>query len=147
MKEFHSILVVTQPATPCRKSVHCGYSLARRYGGELALLHLVDRDPFELGGGEIPVTIEHDYEVYLEEAREFMDRVTASEEGPALTARKLVRYGDTAEQVEHLVAEEGFDLVILPAHPESRLEHFVRGQSREQFLRDLPCSVLLVKEG
>lgn len=146
MKEFHSILVVTQPAGPCRKAVHCGYSLARRYHAGLTLLHLVDKDPFELGGGEIPATIEHDYEVYLEEARSFMDRVTAAEEGSALTDRRVVRYGDPAEQVERLVAEEGFDLVILPAHPEGRLEHFLQDRSREQLLRDLPCPVLLVKE-
>lgn len=145
MKEFVNILVVTRPGVPYRKAVHCGYSLSRRYKSTLTLLHLVDRDPFELGGGEMPDTIEHDYDVYLAEAREFMDRATAPEEGKT-PATRLVRYGDTAEQIEGLVAEEGFDLVILPAHPKSRWEHFLKDQSRAQLLRDLPCSVLLVKE-
>jgi len=145
MKEFANILVVTQPGVPARKAVHCGYSLSRRYKSALTLLHLVDQDPFELGGGKIPDTIEHDYDVYLAEAREFMDRAAAPEEGKKPAAR-LVRYGDTAEQVEKLVAEEGFDLVIVPAHPEGRWKHLLKDRSRAQLLRDLPCSVLLVKE-
>jgi len=145
LKEFGNILVVTRAGVPCRKAVHCGYSLCRRYKSALTLLHLVDRDPFELGGGKIPDTIEHDYDVYLAEAQEFMDRVAAPEEGKT-PATRLVRYGDTAEQVERLVAEEGFDLVVLPAHPEGRWEQFLRDRGRAQLLRDLPCSVLLVKE-
>jgi nucleotide-binding universal stress UspA family protein len=146
MKEFGNILVVTRAGGPCRKAVHCGYSLSRRYKAALTLLHLVDQDPFELGGGEIPDTIEHDYDVYLAEAREVMDRAAPAEETKAFSARRLVRYGDPAEQVEKLVADEGFDLLVLPAHPEGRLEHFLRDRSRAQLLRDLPCSVLLIKE-
>jgi len=146
MREFANILVVTRTGAPCRKTVHSGYSLARRYRAALTLLHLVDKDPFELGGGEIPNTIEHDYDVYLAEARDFMDRAAAPEGAQAPAARRVVRYGDAAEQVEQLVAEEGFDLVLIPAHPESRLTHFLKSRSREQLIRDLPCSVLLVKE-
>ena len=38
------------------------------------------------------------------------------------------------------------DLVILPAHEEGRLEHFLYGRGIDSLIRRMPCSILLVRE-
>jgi universal stress protein A len=38
------------------------------------------------------------------------------------------------------------DLVIMLAHEEGRLDHFLFGRSNEEIIRKIPCSFLLVKK-
>jgi len=48
--------------------------------------------------------------------------------------------------IRNVVEEEKIDLLLMPAHEESRLEHFLFGRINAAIIRRLPCSVLLVKQ-
>jgi nucleotide-binding universal stress UspA family protein len=57
-----------------------------------------------------------------------------------------MREGDPTEELFRAVKEEGIDLLIMLAHEEGHLEHFLFGRSNEEIIRKMPCSVLLVKK-
>ena len=60
--------------------------------------------------------------------------------------KELIRQGEPIGVIRKVVEEEKIDLLLMPAHEESRLEHFLFGRINDAIIRRLPCSVLLVKE-
>ena len=44
------------------------------------------------------------------------------------------------------IAEEKIDLLVMLAHQEGHVEHFLFGRSTEELVRKMPCSILLVKK-
>ena len=57
-----------------------------------------------------------------------------------------VRDGEPVEEIKQVVQSEGVDLLVMLAHEEGRLEHFLFGRTNEAILRKMPCSILLVKQ-
>ena len=55
-------------------------------------------------------------------------------------------FGEDGWKIGKVVEEEKIDLLLMPAHEENRLEHFLFGRINEAIIRRLPCSVLLVKQ-
>ena len=45
-----------------------------------------------------------------------------------------------------MVTDENIDLIIMLAHEQGRLEHFLFGRSNEEIIRKMPCSILMVKK-
>ncbi len=148
MDGFGNILVVAGPAKDSRTGLRCGISLARKFRASLSVVYLVGRNPFELSGGELPVdTIEHDYAAYQEEAKTSLAELLAEEDRQGLPIRELTRYGNPAKEIVRLVGEEKFDLIVLTAREEGRLELHVADADREHLIRKMPCSILLAKDG
>ena len=65
----------------------------------------------------------------------------------------MIREGPPTEELLKVIKEENIDLLIMHAHEEtrmerleSRLENFLFGASKEQIMRKMPCSILLVKD-
>ena len=50
------------------------------------------------------------------------------------------------KEVFRVVQEKKIDLLIMRAHMEWRLEHFLFGRSNEEIIRKMPCSIMLVKD-
>lgn len=62
-----------------------------------------------------------------------------------MSIKELIREGNPTEEIFKAVREEGIDLLIMLAHEEWHLEHFLFGRSNEEIIRKMPCSVLMVK--
>ncbi|MCL4474664.1 MAG: universal stress protein [Nitrospirae bacterium] len=60
--------------------------------------------------------------------------------------KELIGEGDPTKEVIKVVKEEAIDLLIMLAHAEGRLEHFLFGRSNEGLVRQMPCSILMVKK-
>ena len=58
----------------------------------------------------------------------------------------FVKDGMPAEEIKKVADEKKIDLIILLAHEEGRLEHFLFGRTNDAILRKLPASILLVKK-
>lgn len=147
MKGVKRILVVSRSTRYCRKAVRYGVSLARTYGAELYVIHAV-YDPFIFGGWNLPApTLDKEYKKELEESRQELNRIIREEtkEG-GITIKELIREGRPTEAVLKTVKEENIDLIVMLAHEEGRLEHFLFGRSNEEIIRKIPCSILLVKK-
>lgn len=144
MGDFRHILAVTGLSADPQRVVHYGLSLARKCRARLTVVHLEKRNPFELSGGEPVDTVEHDYMVYDAQAKAEMRDVLAEEGKKGVRVQELVRYGNAADEISGVVAEDGVDLVILPAQSEGRLEHRLLAGWRDRLTREMPCSILLL---
>ena len=146
MEDIMKILVVSRMTKYCREAVHYGVSLARKYGAELAIIHVV-HNPFGLEGWNLPtVSLQEEYQNIISEAKADLDRIIAQEKGKGLPIKELIREGEPTEEIIRAVRDEKIDLLIMLAHEESRLEHFLFGRSNEELVRRMPCSILLVKK-
>lgn len=146
MEEIKRILVISRMTKYCQEAVRQGVSLARKYDGELFLLHVV-HNPFGIEGWNLPLpSLEKDYQKLLDEAKADLDKMVAVEMAKGLKVTELVREGDPTKEVLNAVKEFNIDLMILLSHHEGRLEHFLFGRSNEDLIRRMPCSILLVKK-
>jgi nucleotide-binding universal stress UspA family protein len=146
MSEIDRILVVSRSTRYCQKAVHYGVSLARQYNAELFVLH-VEHNPFGVKGWNLPmVSLGEDYKRLLQETKKDLDKVIAREKTAGLPIRELVVAGEPTEEVIKVVEEEHIDLLVLLAHEEWHLEHFLFGRTNRELVRKMPCSILLVKK-
>ena len=146
MKTFKNILVVSRSTKHCREAVETGISLAHQYGSHLYLLHVI-HDPFNLEGWNLPVPSFHgEYEKMVADARKGLDRMVKIEKDKGLPVTVFVKDGLPAEEIKKVVDEKKIDLIIMLAHEEGRLEHFLFGRTNDAILRKLPASIFLVKK-
>ena len=146
MEDIKRILVVSRDTQYDRRAVQYGVSLSRKYGAELYVIHVV-HDPFIFGGWNLPIpSLQEEYKKLLKEAREELHTMITSEKKKGMSIKELIREGDPTEELFKAVKEEGIDLLIMLAHEEGHLEHFLFGRSNEEIVRKMPCSVFLVKK-
>ena len=144
-EDFKRILVVSRITNYCRRAVHHGISLARKYNAELTVLHII-HNPFGYEGFNVPMfSLEKDYEELIKNVKVELDRIIKEEKGKGLPVRELIREGDPAKEILKVVKEENIDLLVASHHEETRLEHFLFCQSNEELIRKMPCSIVLVK--
>jgi len=145
MEDVKRILVVSRSTKNCRKAVHYGVSLARKYGAELYVVHVI-HDPFSLEGWNLPIpSLHEEYERLKEGAKEDMDRIIKKEKAEGLVIKESIREGKPVDEIMKVVEEENIDLLIMLAHKEGRLEHFLFGRTNEEIVRRIPCAIMLVK--
>jgi len=145
MDDIKRILVVSRSTKNCKKALHHGISLARQNKSKLYVLHVI-HDPFSLEGWNLPVpSLKQEYENLVKKTREEIDRIIKSEQADGLQITEWIREGKPVGEVIAAVKEEKIDLIIMSAHEEGRLEHYMFGRSVEELTRKMPCSILLVK--
>ena len=146
MDDVKRILVVSRMTSYCRKAVHYGISLAKKYGAELYFIHCT-HDPFAFEWPlSVPVwVLAEDYKRLLVKNREDIDTVMNVEKEKGMKIVELIKEEDPVEVISDIVKEEHIDLIIMAAHEEGRLEHFLFGHCNDEIIRKMPCSVLLVK--
>jgi len=134
MEDVKRILVVSRDTKYCRRAVHYGVSLAKKYGAELYVIHVV-HDPFSLHGWNLPIpSLEEEYVRLRQETKIELTSIINSEKQKGVNITQLDK------------EDENIDLIVMLAHEEGHLEHFLFGRSNEEIIRKMPCSVLLVKK-
>jgi nucleotide-binding universal stress UspA family protein len=146
MSEFKRILVVVRLIQSCRKAIHYGVSLARNHGAELYVIHTIHHPAGLKGWGLGTRELAMEYEKSLVESKQKLLGIIEGEKTQGLAIRELVREGEPTEEVLKTIAEEKIDLLIMLAHQEGHVEHFLFGRSTDELVRKMPCSVLLVKK-
>jgi nucleotide-binding universal stress UspA family protein len=144
MDDINRILVVSRSTKYCKKAVHYGISLARHNHAKLYVLHVL-HDPFSYDGWNLPVpSLKQEYEKLVQKAREEIDRIIKSEQNDGMEITESVRDGKPVDEIIKVVKDEKIDLVIMLAHEEGRLEHYLFGRAIEELTRKMPCSIFLV---
>ncbi len=90
--------------------------------------------------------MEEDYKKEIKKSKEDLDACIIAEKGKGLPIKEIIKEGNPTEEIFAAIKDNKIDLVIMLAHEEWRLEHFLFGRSTEEIIRKMPCSVLLVKE-
>jgi universal stress protein A len=63
-----------------------------------------------------------------------------------MSIKEMIREGNPIKEILKVIKEEDINLIIMLAHSEWRLVHFLFGRIKEEIIRKMPCSVLLIKE-
>jgi len=146
VNDVKRILVVSRSTKDCRKAVHYGISLSQKYGAELHVIHVV-HNPFSIEGWNLPVpSLAKEYKKLLLDTRKELAATINSERKKGIKVKQSVKEGDPEKEIFKMVKDKNIDLIIMLAHEEGRMEHFLFGRSNEEIIRKMPCSVLLVKK-
>ncbi len=145
MNNIKRVLVVCMLTSRCGPVVRAAVDQARSFGAELYVAHII-HNPFGIEGWNLPLpSLEQDLRRLLEKTRKDMDNLVAEEKRQGMAVKELIREGKPVDEIEKIVRDEKIDLLVLPAHEESRLEHLLFGRDNEDLIRRMPCSILLVK--
>jgi nucleotide-binding universal stress UspA family protein len=149
MENFRRILVISRMTPYCREAIHCGVSLARTFNAKLLVLHLVS-NPVEMmavnAPGLLPDEEYKNYKNSQQEAKEELAKVIKQEIHDGFPIKELTSDQDPLQEIVKVVTEEKIDLVVMLAHEEGRLEHALFGGENDTVIRNLPCSILLLKK-
>ncbi len=147
-KDIKRILVLSRSTKDCEKAVHLGISLARAYGAEISILHVM-YDPFGLGGGVLFVPLlkglEEEYQAMVDEVRRDLAAMIQKEKAEGMSIKEMIKDGKPIPEIASTIEVEKIDLLIVAAHDETRIEHMIYGRINHELIRRLPCSILLVK--
>lgn len=145
MDKVRRILAVSRSTGQCIRVVRYGISLARKYGAGLTVVRVI-HDPFNLAGWNLPIpSLAAEYEKIMKDARTELDEIVRAEKTKGLEVREFVRDGEPADEILRLIRAEKIDLMLLLAHDEGRVEHFLFGRTNEELVRRMPCSIFLLK--
>ncbi len=146
MEDFKRILVVSRSTKYCQKAVDFGISLARKYEAKLFVIHAV-HNPFNLEGWNLPVpSLEKEYEKLVQRAVDDIERMIRAERTHGLVIEEVIRKGEPVDEVLRMVKDEKIDLLIMLAHEEGRIEHYLFDRANEELVRKMPCHIMLVKK-
>jgi nucleotide-binding universal stress UspA family protein len=145
MSTFKNILVVCRSTRHCINVLRKGISLARAFDAKLYILHIL-YDPFNVDGWHLSAAaIEDEYKIIAAKTREELDRMVQTEKADGLVITEWIKNGYPADEIQKVVESEHVDLILMPAHKEGRLEHFLFGKTNDAIIRRLPATLMLVK--
>ena len=145
MENVKRILVVSRSTQGCQNAVHVGASLAQKYGAKLFVVH-VKHNPFRLAGWNVGVpSLQQEYDRLQQRFRKDIDHIVKAEEVHGLAVKSVMREGEPVDEILQMIDEENIDLLILLAHEEGYMEHFLFGRANEELIHRMPCSIMLVK--
>ncbi|WP_319573790.1 universal stress protein [uncultured Desulfobacter sp.] len=148
MKNPERILVVSMGTKQALKAVQWGISLARNYGAELFITHIV-HNPFGLKGWSLPISsakiIEDEFTKILEDAHKDLQDYIKTEDSEGLTIQESVIQGNPVKEITKLISEKNIDLMVMTAHEQGYIEHLMMGNDIRELIQKMPCSLFLVK--
>jgi len=147
--EIKRILVVNFLTVNTRDALRHGVALANKFGAELNILRIIS-NPVNMEAVNVPDLIwkSEEYKHHLsiqDKYREELDKAIQQVVKGGLPVKEMITDKEPVQEIIRTVKEEKIDLVVVLAHEEGRLEHFLFGAKNDALLRKLPCSVLFVK--
>jgi nucleotide-binding universal stress UspA family protein len=144
MNDIKRILVVSRSTQNCRNALHKGISLAKQFNTKLYVLHVIHDPLISEGWSPLVPSIKQEYQKLVGKIRKDINRIIKKEQTDGLEVTEWVRDGKPADEILQAVKGEKIDLVLMSAHEEGRLEHWLFGRTIEKLTRKMPCSILLV---
>ncbi|MGD8388426.1 MAG: universal stress protein [Desulfobacteraceae bacterium] len=135
------ILCTTDFSVCSGDTVPYAAAMAKEYGAELFVCHVVDLPPASSFGETLL-----DPEVYWADSlREAGERMETLMQGVPVAWEPLVLGGSVAESVARIAEEKEVDLVVTATHGRSGLQRLFLGSVSEKLMRILPCPLLVTR--
>ncbi|MGE5174201.1 MAG: universal stress protein [Betaproteobacteria bacterium] len=146
MENIKNILVISRMVKYDARVIHAGASLARKYGAKLTVIHVI-HDPFGIEGWNLPMpNLEKDYQNLLKNTRKELDKIVEQERASGVDIDVMIKEGEPTKEILKTVKEKQIDLLVMLAHEEGHLEHFLFGKSNHEIILKMPCSIMLIKK-
>lgn len=145
MPEWKKISCAVDFADPSRVALEEAADLARRFEGELTLVHVLAPPP--PAASEVLVSSREIAKMVAEDdAAKLAAWRAEAERRSGRPARSCVLSGDPAAEIVRHALEERCDLVVVGTHGRTGLKRLVLGSVAERVARQAPCPVLVVHD-
>ena len=119
-------------------------SLATEFGSELILLHVLDHPTPHLGPVVTDVDLEDYYEAIEARAIEQLEALVDDDVRSFAKVRTLVRRGAAFREIVRVSQQERPDLIVMPTHARTGINHMIWGSVAEKVVRLAPCPVMTI---
>jgi nucleotide-binding universal stress UspA family protein len=145
MREWKKIGCAVDFSDPSRTAMEHAAMLARRFGAELTLVHVVP--PLPPVAADVTISSRTVEQLVAAEHREVLARWRADAERAAgKEVRAAMLYGEPAAQLVRHAREEGHDVLVLGSHGRTGLSRVFLGSVAEHVLRHAGCPVVVVRD-
>jgi nucleotide-binding universal stress UspA family protein len=139
------ILVPVDFPGPTKDALACAGALARNFGAELILLHVVEPIPFsaDYGYGEVHGLRPNEY--LIKRGKKRLESLCRRRMHDLRGCISMVRSGKAVDEIPRAAKELHADLIILATHGHAGVDPAVPGSTAERVIRHTPCPVLIVR--
>jgi nucleotide-binding universal stress UspA family protein len=142
---FQSILCPVDHSRVSWRALEDGIQLARAFGGRLVVLSVIPDVSWLTAAAETGQLSDAKFEHAAQWVKEFDEFLATVSFGEVEWERDL-RHGIPHEQITATAQERGADLLVMGATGRTGLVRVLLGSVTRRVLRQLPCSLLLVKD-
>jgi nucleotide-binding universal stress UspA family protein len=143
--QFRSILCPVDHSRVSRRALEGAIQLASAFGGKLVVLSVVPEVSWLTAAAETGqlagAKLEHEAK-WVKEFDEFLASVSID----GIAWERELRHGVPHEQISAAARERGADLLVMGATGRTGIVRVLLGSVTRRVLRQLPCSLLLVKD-
>ena len=143
MIELERILVPTDFSDHSKQAINYACELAKRFGAELHLLHVVQPLTTHVSyGAPIPDAELHPPE---QPAREELEAIAEPGLEHVSRVERSIRTGPPFLEIVRCAKEKDADLIVIGTHGRTGVAHALIGSVAEKVVRKSPCPVLTVR--
>jgi len=144
--EWKRILCPVDFSDASRAAMEVAADLAKRFGGEVVLLHAYPVPGYTFPDGSVVASPKMMQEL-ADQAKKHLDEWRSDAEkllgAPRVAAETAI--GEPAAEILALAKARGADLVVMGTHGRTGLEHALMGSIAERVVRRAHCPVLTVR--
>lgn len=150
-RPVHPAINLRKILAPVDFSNHSGKALAyvqavaRQFGAEVLLVHVVEPTVIPDNFGIVPPAYEEVGAALIKAAKERLTRLTSELGLDTGKVRWEVRTGRAAWEIVRAAEEAGVDLIVITTHGYTGLKHVLMGSTAELIVRHATCPVLTVR--
>lgn len=144
--QVKKVCVPTDFSREADHAVIYGVTMAKEFGAELHLLHVVeDLGPVLASAEGLDAVAANDIIEEVEKSAHInLEKLPAEPVGDLKIVRQL-KHGVTFQQINDYAKEADIDLLIVGTHGRTGLKHFLLGSVAERVVRSAPCPVLTIR--
>ncbi|MBL9078123.1 MAG: universal stress protein [Planctomycetes bacterium] len=143
MIQIRRIVCPTDFSPTAARAVDYAAEMARSFGAELTLLHVIPEMNYPLRSFGMASAFPHLREELHQRAADELAAVKAKIAGARVDT--LLRDGEAHEQVLATTKALGADLIVMGTHGHTGLKHALLGSTAEKVVRLSDCPVLTVR--
>jgi nucleotide-binding universal stress UspA family protein len=144
MAEWKKVCCAIDFSDACRFAMAEAADIARRFQGQLTLVHVYE--PPTPAPGEMLEPGEQLFgAIWVDLGRAMAAWRADAGQRTGARVRSTVRVGEAAEEILHFAREERMDLIVLGSHGDHGHRHLALGSVAERVVREAPCPVLVIR--
>jgi universal stress protein A len=148
MLPYKRILCPIDFSEPSYTALRRAQELARHFGAELFVAHVIPTLPGPHLFADPPVATSFDVSLYQQEmalnAEKMLKEVVSRRISPEVRTRDQVTTGEAASEILRIAGQEHADLIVIASHGLTGWRRLVFGSVAERVVRLAPCPVLTI---